>query len=130
MTFGTPLSAFAELAVIVHPESPLSSAELEDVKKLFLGKTKSIGSSGTLLPIDVDAASPARAAFAEKVVEKSEAELKQYWSRLVFTGKATPPRAVGDDQAVKAMIAQNRNAIGIVPAALADSGVKTITKIK
>jgi hypothetical protein len=56
---------------------------------------------------------PARDTW-KKWYKKKETELKQYWSRIVFTGKGVPPKLVGNDEAVVKMVSDNKNAIGIV----------------
>lgn len=121
--------ARAEIAVIVNPKTPVEHADVSDVRKVFLGKEKKIGDA-SLKPLEVDESSPARVTFLDKVVEKKGTELRQYWSRLVFTGKSTPPRNVGDDAAVKSYVSQNPDAIGIVDASSVDASVKVLLKIR
>lgn len=120
--------ASAEPVLIVHPECA-ATADLEKVRRIFLGKERSLCGDSTVAPIDVDEASPLRALFLEKVVDKSEAELRQYWSRLIFTGKATPPRQVGNDDAVKAWVARNKDAIGLIDSKQVDASVKVLLKL-
>ncbi len=40
----------------------------------------------------VDNATPVRSQFYTQVAGKDEAQVKAIWSKLVFTGKATPPK--------------------------------------
>jgi hypothetical protein len=119
----------AEPVLIGHPEINVNP-DLTAVKRLYLGKDKSLGGKEALSPIDVDENSRVRPIFLEKVVDKTETELRQYWSRLVFTGKGIPPRSVGGDEAVRQWVATNKNSVGIIDSALVDQSVKVLLNIK
>ena len=60
------------------------------------------------------------------MIQKSEDELKGYWSKLMFSGKGQPPREVGDDAAVKAWVASNPDAIGYIDGKFVDGSVKVL----
>ncbi|MDH4276244.1 MAG: phosphate ABC transporter substrate-binding protein, partial [Gammaproteobacteria bacterium] len=55
-----------------------------------------------------------------------ESQLKSYWATLIFSGKGTPPKAVGDAGDVKAIVAKNPSAIGYIDKRFADNNVKII----
>jgi hypothetical protein len=59
-------------------------------------------------------------------VGKSSSQLNAYWSKLVFTGKGTPPEKLTTDQAVIDFVAANGNAIGYVDSAKVTDKVKVI----
>ncbi len=64
--------------------------------------------------------------FNDKVVGKSSSQLNAYWSKLVFTGKGTPPEKLTTDQAVIDFVAANNDAIGYVDSAKVTDKVKVI----
>ncbi len=70
--------------------------------------------------------SAAREAFNDKVLGKSSSQLKAYWSRLIFTGKGTPPKESGSDADVVSLVAKNPNLVGYVDAAAVDGSVKVV----
>lgn len=119
----------AEVAVIVHPSAPTDSLSEDDISKLFLGKAKSFPSGESAVPINQNEGSAVREKFNEAVVKKSASQLKAYWSQLVFTGKGTPPKDVGEDADVKKLIAANPNMIGYVDGGAVDGSVKVVYKI-
>lgn len=121
--------AFAEVAVIVNPGSGVSSLSDSDVKRIFLGKSKKLG-SGKAAPVDSKEGSAAREAFYTKVVGKDAAQLKSYWSTMIFSGKGTPPKEVGGDADVVKHVAKNPGAIGYVDASAVDGSVKAVMKVK
>ncbi len=120
---------FAEVAVIVHPGSSVSSLTEDDISRLFLGKSKEFPNGEQAVPVNQDEGSAVRDKFNEAVVKKNSSQLKAYWSQLVFTGKGTPPKDVGNDAEVKKLIAANPNMIGYVDAGAVDGSVKVVYKV-
>ena len=62
------------------------------------------------------------------MLNKSGSQLKSYWSKLVFTGKGTPPKVVANDAEVISLISANPNLIGYIDAAAVTGTVKVIAK--
>lgn len=118
----------AEISVIVSSNNPNASIDQSMVSKIFLGKSKSFPDGSQAVPIDQDDGSAARDSFNSTVLGKSSSQLKSYWSRLIFTGKGTPPKQSGNDAAVKKLVADNPNIIGYVDSSAVDSSVKVVHK--
>ncbi len=119
--------AHAGAVVVVGATSPIGPASKSDIVKIFLGKKKALPGS-TALPIDQDSGNSARMDFYKNTVKKTEAQLKSYWSRLIFTGKGQAPQVVGNDGDIKSMVATNPNLLGYIEEASVDSSVKVIYK--
>jgi len=107
------------VAVIVNPKNA-SAVSAEQISNIFLGK------SNELLGIDLPDGSPVRDAFYHKVTGKDGAQLKAYWAKLVFTGKAQPLKELASDADVKKFVAGNPTAIGYIDKAAVDGSVKVI----
>jgi len=123
-------SALAELVVIVHPDSGVTTLSASNVKKLFLRKSKMLAGSTIAVPVDQKEGSESRAIFRDKVLKKSEGKLKAYWSKLVFSGKGSPPKIKDDDAAVKSFVAGKVGAIGYIDSSLVDSTVLVVLNVK
>ncbi len=108
-----PHIAHAKMIVITHPDNKLEPT-LEQIRQLYLGKTKSLDGKMVLDPIDVPPGSPLRGKYLEQVVQKTQEQLNLYWSRLVFTGKASPPRKLTAQETVVDWVAQNKGALAII----------------
>lgn len=119
--------AFAEVAVIVNPANA-DAITKDDIQKIYLAKTKTFPGGKTAIPVDQAEGSPVRVEFVTKVIEKDEAQMKSYWSRLIFTGKGVPPKVAANDAEVKDMVARNPDVIGFIDAAAADATVKVVAK--
>jgi len=119
--------AQAGSVVVVGSGSPIGAADSADVVKVFLGKKKDLAGVSAI-PVDQSEGAPARGDFYSNVVKKSEAQLKSYWSRLIFTGKGQAPQVVGGDADVKGMVSSNPNLIGYIDEGAVDGTVKVIYK--
>jgi len=117
-------SALADIAVIASSGSATSSLSAKDVKKIFLGK------STAMTPVDQADGSATRNTFYEKAANKNESQMKAYWSKMIFSGKATPPEIATDDAAVKAWVASNKNGVGYIDSGSVDGSVKVLLTIK
>jgi len=120
-----PFSTWAEVSIIVHP-SVEASASAADVAKLFLGKSKSLPGGTKVIPINLESGNAVREEFNGTVLKKSDSQLKSYWSRLVFTGKAQPPKDVGSEADAIELVKNNPNMIGYVSSGAVVDGVKVI----
>lgn len=118
------LPALAEVAVVVNAKAAESSLTKDQVAQLFLGK------STAMTPIDQADSAAVRTEFYKKVADKDPAQAKALWSKLVFTGKATMPKEVADNAAVKAAVAANPKAIGYIDKSAVDATVKVVYTVQ
>ncbi len=117
----------ADVAVVVHPSNS-SSLDEKTIKRIFLGKNKKFDNGNKIIPINQNQGSAARSEFGKKVVGKSDSQLKAYWSKLIFTGKGTPPDEKSNDAEVLKFIANTPDAIGYIDASAVDGSVKVVGK--
>lgn len=114
------LPASAEIVVIVNKANPATRMFSEQASQFFLGK------SAMFTPVDQPESSPIRADFYHKVADKDPAQVKAIWSKLVFTGKATPPKEYASNAEVKKAVAADPKAIGYIDKSAVDDTVKVI----
>lgn len=117
--------AIADIAVVVNPANA-NAVSADDLNRLFLGRTGSFADGSKATPINLAEGQAGRGEFDSKVLNRSAAQLKAYWSKLVFTGKGTPPKELADDAAVKAAVAADVTAIGYISSASVDGSVKVV----
>lgn len=94
--------------VVVHRSSAIESISRAELSAIFLKRTKS------WTPVDKPATSRVREEFSRAIHGKSVAYVTRYWQRLLFSGRALPPRQLPNDAAVLAFVRTNRNAIGYI----------------
>jgi len=122
-TFMFSVMAQAELVVIVNHNLPVTSLSRDEIYRIYLGKTKFLPNGVKVIPIDQRPGSSTREKFYSDVIQKSEIEMKSYWSRVIFTGQGYPPVQETDDQSVKELVAKNLNCIGYIDRNAADKSV-------
>lgn len=115
----------AEVVVIVHPSNNNSFAK-DEVEALFMVKKSSFADGGKASVYYLSADDSVRHQFDEKVLGKSSSQLKAYWSKLVFTGKGTPPPELGNSAEAAAKVAAEPSAIAYVDKAAVKDGVKVV----
>ncbi len=119
--------AVAELVVIVHPSNN-NQLDEATISKIYLGREKSFADGQSVVPLALADSAPASTAFNDAVLKKSSSQLKAYWSKLVFTGKGTPPKEIGSEEEMLKLVATNPSVIGYVDASKVDASVKVALK--
>ncbi len=121
--------AQAQVAVIVNPKSAAANMTADQVSSIFLGKSNTLPGGATALAADLPESSAVREQFYSKVTGKQAAQVKAAWSRLVFSGKATPPKELGSAAEVKKYVAANADAIGYIEKSAVDGTVKVVLSV-
>jgi len=116
----------AEVAIIANLANPESSLSANEAKKIFLGKRASFPSGSWVTPVDLSKGSATRDIFYKKLATKNSAQMSAYWSKLIFSGKATPPKELPDDVSVKAWIANNKDGLGYINIDSVDTSIKVL----
>lgn len=117
--------SFAEVAVVVNPGNSNTLSQ-EDIQNIYLIKTKVFPNGKPAIPIDQTEGADIRVEFVSKVLDKNEQQLKSYWSRLIFTGRAAPPKILSSDAEVKELVNRNVDAIGFINTGSVDDSVKVV----
>lgn len=124
--WGCMASASAQVAVIVNPKSGIDTMSGEQVAAIFLGKTATLPGGAAAKMADQPEGGPVYEAFYSKVAGKTGAQVKAAWSRLTFSGKATPPTAMANSAEVKKFVASQPDAIGYIEKSAVDASVKVV----
>lgn len=106
--------AAAEVVVVVSANSPITRLSDSEIADAFLGKLTRVSGGPAFVPLDQPEGSAAREAFYLKFTGKSPAQLKAFWSKVIFTGRGRPPRALPNDAEVIRALQANPGAIGYV----------------
>jgi len=119
VALAAAIPAGAEVVVIVNPANS-EAVSKDQIANVYLGK------STAFMPVDQPDGSAIRGEFYKKVADKDASQAKALWSKLVFTGKATPPKEVGSSADVKKAVAANPKAIGYIEKSAVDASVKVV----
>jgi archaellum component FlaG (FlaF/FlaG flagellin family) len=118
-------SAHAETVVVVSAHSDIGALSANQIGQIFLGKRATFPNGLASVPLDL-AEGPTKGEFYRKVTGKDSSQLKSYWSQLIFTGSAKPPRSVADSTEARRLIASTPGMIGYINRDAVDSSVRVI----
>ena len=119
-------AAAEDVVPVVSAKSHVHGLNADQVADIFLGKTSRFPDGTQAVPIDQSEDSPAREKFYAQFTGKSQAQLKAYWSKIIFTGRGQPPRQVSGSAEAKRLVTQNPNAIAYIDARLVDDTVRVV----
>ncbi|NRB37410.1 MAG: phosphate ABC transporter substrate-binding protein [Pseudomonadales bacterium] len=121
--------SLAGVVVVVSTSNANTELDEKQIYNIYMGKSKSFPDGEKVLPIDQKKGSANREAFRESILQKSSSQLNTYWSRLIFTGKGTPPQESGNASVVKDLVGKNPNLIGYIDSSDVDSSVKVLYEL-
>lgn len=119
----------AQVAVVVGAKSPTATMTADQVAGIFLGKSSTLPGGATAAAVDQSESAAIREQFYTKVTGKQAAQVKAAWSRLVFSGKGTPPKEMASSADVKKFLAGNPDAIGYIEKSAVDATVKVVLSV-
>jgi ABC-type phosphate transport system substrate-binding protein len=116
----------AEVVVVVSAKNPVNKLSQNEVLDIFLGKANRFPDGSMAVPIDRNEDAAIRAEFYSKFADKSPAQIKAYWSSIIFTGRGQPPREFSNNAELKKYLVENPSAIGYIDRDSLDSGIKAL----
>jgi ABC-type phosphate transport system substrate-binding protein len=117
----------ADEVAVVSAKRTVTTLSKTQVADIFLGKTTRFPDGSQAVPIDQAEGTLAREEFYTWIAGRSAAQMKAYWSKIIFTGRGQPPRAVSSGSEAKKLIVANPNAIGYVEPKLVDDTLRVVT---
>ena len=117
----------ADIAVVVHPDTPISDLSLAEVRRVFLGERQYWNSK---LPVALLIRAPVareRDVVLRVIYQMSEAQFKQYWIAKIFRAEvASPPKIVYSNDLQYDLVTALPGAIAFVDARNVRPGVKVV----
>lgn len=118
--------ARAEVVLVVSADSALDNLTHKQVSKIFLGKSRRLPDGSAVVPLNQVESALEREFFYREFTGKSPAQVKAYWSKMIFTGRGQPPRELPNSEAVKAALTANHQAIAYIDSKALDDRVKIV----
>jgi hypothetical protein len=117
----------ADEVAVVSAKSPVTTLTKSQLVAIFLGKAARFPDGTPAVPIDQSEDTPAREEFYARIAGKSAAQMKAYWSRIIFTGRGQPPRVVSSSSEAKKLLLAYPNTIGYIDSKLVDDTLRVVT---
>ena len=122
-------AAYADLAIIGHPDFDTGALNIKNVKKLFLGERKSFPNGLHATPVNHVAGSPDRIQFFSSVLGMSESGHRRNWKRKISVNAGSFPVELGSHNEVLRTIAKTPGGISYIDANKVDDTVKVLLTI-
>lgn len=117
------------IAIIVHPSNK-NEITRSDLERIYTLRQFSYPDDTIAFPFMLPYSLAEREIFDQEVSGLSSSQLMVYWSKIVFSGKGTPPRSVTSATEMLNVVSRTPNAIGYVPAAyLNDVWLEKVTVV-
>lgn len=113
-------------AVIVHPESRITTVSRAELSKIFLRRLRTWSDGTAALPVDQLPDRGVRQRFSREVHGRSVVTVEVYWKRMIFSGRAVPPDELASDREVIDHVRTHPGAVGYVEASTKLSGVRRL----
>ena len=118
-----------DLVVVANPSAGVDRLNRNEVINIFFGRNRQLPSGIPVIPLDLPASSPEKAAFYAMLVGKDLAEINAYWARLVFSGRTQPPRQTQNMSELMSLVRDNRGAVGYTDRPRTDPRVKILFEL-
>lgn len=125
-----PHNALAEIVVIVNPRSNITALTHHQIIDIYMGRNPGLTNDLKLQPYDQAIDSLIRSDFYYGITGKPASAINAYWARLLFTGRASPPKSVVDDSAILDIVEKNPMAIGYLDKRYLNDHVTVVYTIK
>ncbi|ATH79121.1 MULTISPECIES: hypothetical protein [Halomonadaceae] len=122
-----PCTVMADLLVVVAAEATLDRIQRQELKDLYLESRSPLRGQAHMVPIDQSERTPEHSEFYRRYIEKTPAQLRAHWARLIFTGRGQPPLTLPDSQAVVDRLIGDPRALGYIDARFLDERLKVVT---
>ena len=109
----------AEIVLVTAMDSAIEALSRDEAEQLYLGRRATLSARGALILLDLPSG-PVRDQFYRLLTGKNPSQIRAYWSRMVFTGRALPPTESADANDAQRILLENPNAIAYLPSTYAD----------
>jgi|GEM_PF-744032 hypothetical protein len=117
---------YADVAIIAHPDNPLTTLAPMDIKRIFLKQTKRFPDGS---PVQVATLAPDQSltrAFYQSALTMTESQWRTYWAQYSFSGQKSPPAELRDQDIMLQWVASTPDALGFIHVERVDDSVKVL----
>jgi hypothetical protein len=133
LAIGAGLRTFAQnphevdIAVVVHPDTPISSLSLADVRKVFLGDRQYWTTNVPVVLLIRAPVARERNVVLKIIYQMSESQFKQYWIAKIFRAEsASAPKVVYSNDMANELVSAIPGAIAFIDSHEVRPGAKVV----
>lgn len=120
--------AMADIVLVTAAHSPIVQISREEAEQLYLGRLSALRDGTPVRLLDLPAGE-IRDTFYLRLLGKNSIQTRAYWSRMVFTGRARPPREVADEAELRALMSRDPNLIGYLAEGAQTSELRVLLRL-
>jgi ABC-type phosphate transport system substrate-binding protein len=120
---------YADLKIVGNPGTTPDGISKADLTRIFLKKKTKWPDGRSVEPVGQKRAPELSRLFSNEILGMTPDMVESHWQAQVFSGRGTPPRALGGDVGVLDYVRRTPGAVGYVSGGAATSGVNVIQVI-
>ncbi|GBC62013.1 hypothetical protein DENIS_2976 [Desulfonema ishimotonii] len=118
-------SCAKDLLIIANKDVPVDELKRADLESIFLGQKVKWGDGSKITFVLLRTES--HETFLRENLRSTPAQYRQYWKKMIFTGKARAPKAFRSPEKLVEYIAGTSGTIGYIPSETYNDNVKIIS---
>ncbi len=116
----------AEVFFIANGSVDSSSLTRAQLKDIFLG-VEVKWQNGQKIVLATLKGLPVHKTFLKEYIKKNPSQFKNYWRKMIFTGKGSLPQPLQSENELIAYVAGTRGAVGYISSSIRPDSVKVIS---
>ena len=120
----------SDIVLMTHADNTIESLSRKQIVDIYMGRRTKLPNGDPVIPIDLPESDPIKTEYYRIMINRSLAEVNAYWSRLYFTGKASPPRVIDTVSDIKGLVSSDRKLLAYIPESMVDKDVKIVYRLK
>jgi len=129
LIFAAP-GAHAQIVIVTANDSKVEQLSRDEAEQLYLGRRTALSNRTPLTLIDLPPGE-SRNTFYHLLTGKNPSQIRAYWSRMVFTGRAHPPKEAADADDARRLLLENPGTLGYLPASFAtDPSLRVLLRLE
>jgi ABC-type phosphate transport system substrate-binding protein len=124
---AAPQSHEVDVAVVVHPDTPVSNLTLAEVRKVFLGERQYWSANVPVVLLIRAPVARERSVVLKTIYQMSDSQFKQYWIAKIFRAEsASAPKVVYSNDMANELVTAIPGAIAFIDTREVRPGAKVI----
>jgi len=124
---AAPQSHDVDVALVVHPDTPVSNLTLAEVRKVFLGERQYWSANVPVVLLIRAPVARERSVVLKTIYQMSDSQFKQYWIAKIFRAEsASAPKVVYSNDMANELVTAIPGAIAFIDTREVRPGAKVI----
>ena len=116
-----------DIAVVVHPDTPINNLSMAEVRKVFLGDRQYWSTNVPVVLLIRAPVARERDVVLKRIYQMSDAQFKQYWIAKIFRAEsASAPKVVSSNDMANELVSAIPGAIAFIDAREVRPGAKIV----